>query len=145
MNSPIRLETLDLEQLEPLRVESIAEGYSHVDSLVERYRNGERDFEAEGAFVFGCYDGETLIAVGGMTLDPYVPVRAGRVRRVYVLAAYRNQGIGRKLVEAILKEGAEDLRPLHPPRGQRECRSVLRKAWVSTSLSLQTRPIRRER
>lgn len=104
----VRLDNLDPDELETLRTLSLAEGFSHVDRIALEYRNGNREFDAPGAFGYGWYLGSELVAIGGLTLDPYIKERAGRIRRVYVHPEHRRRGLARKLVEAILKEGRQN-------------------------------------
>jgi GNAT superfamily N-acetyltransferase len=48
-----------------------------------------------------------LIGVCGLNADPYVADEAtGRVRRLYVLRAYRGRGVGRQLLRAVLAAAA---------------------------------------
>jgi GNAT superfamily N-acetyltransferase len=45
-----------------------------------------------------------LVAVGGLTCDPFAGrLDTGRIRSVYVRPAWRNQGIGRALVTALVE------------------------------------------
>lgn len=100
--APLRDE-LPLVQMEPLLVESRAEGHHFVDRLVDDFLDGSNRFDQPGEVLFGVYAGGQLVAVGGLNRDPYLPdVNAGRVRHVYVLPAFRRQGVGRLLMQAII-------------------------------------------
>ena len=93
------------EELAELVVLSNAEGFRFIDRLGADSEAETPTFAAPGAFGFGWYLGEKLVAVGGMTPDPYVGIPAGRVRRVYVHPEHRRNGLGRGLIKAILEEG----------------------------------------
>ena len=65
-------------------------------SLAVPYLNADR------TVVLGALNRTELVGVGGLTPDPYVDDPAvGRVRHVYVAAAHRRQGIGRRLIRAL--------------------------------------------
>lgn len=85
-----RLIDLPLAEIESLLVESRAEGYNFVDRLADDYADDSNRFDKPGEALFGVYADGRLIAVGGLNRDPYLPdANAGRVRHVYVLAAYK--------------------------------------------------------
>ena len=85
--------------IEELRTEARAEGYKFVDTLVNDWDSGLNRFDAPGEVLCGHFDRGVLVAVGGVNIDPFTGDReTGRIRRVYVRAAWRNQGVGRALV-----------------------------------------------
>lgn len=97
------LTELPLAELEPLLVESRAEGHDFVDRLVDDFVDGRNRFDQPSEALFGVYAEGRLIAVGGLNRDPYLPdENAGRVRHVYTLPASRRQGAGRLLISAII-------------------------------------------
>ncbi|WP_432756552.1 GNAT family N-acetyltransferase [Alloacidobacterium dinghuense] len=52
-----------------------------------------------------------MVAVGGLNCDPFAAnPEIGRIRRVYVKQAWRNQGIGRALVTTLLAEARKHFR-----------------------------------
>jgi GNAT superfamily N-acetyltransferase len=54
-----------------------------------------------------------VVGVCGLTIDPYAADPAvGRVRRLYVLRAFRGRGVGRGLVEAVVRAAGERFRTL---------------------------------
>ena len=100
-----RIHSLPVEGIVPLVRESEEQGYRFLDTLVEEYQNGSNRFDLPGEGLFGAYDGETLIGIGGLNRDPFLfDPQVGRARRVYVLAAYRRRGVGKMLMEAIIHE-----------------------------------------
>jgi hypothetical protein len=101
----IRLGELPLHDLQPLLAESREQGFEFVTRLVTEYLAGINQFRRPGEVLFGVYCEQQLIAIGGLNRDPYAQEsEIGRVRHVYVLAAWRNQGIGKQLVARIIQE-----------------------------------------
>jgi GNAT superfamily N-acetyltransferase len=101
----VRLEQLPMGDLQPLLEESRAQGFEFLDRLVAEYASGTNRFDKPGEALFGVYRGRILIAVGGLNQDPYLPESdIARVRHVYVLSTWRNQGIGKLLMHAIIGE-----------------------------------------
>ena len=92
--------TLD-ELLAALREEARAQGHRHIERLVSDWREGSNRFDAPGEALFVARDpsSERIVAVGGLNRDPFKPdLRAGRIRRLYVMLPARGQGLGRALV-----------------------------------------------
>ena len=101
----VKLDRLPLAELKPLVDESFSQGFEFVGRLVKEYFNGTNTFDQPGEALFGVYADRQLIAIGGLNRDPYLPGEAtGRVRHVYVLTAWRGQGIGKMLVQRIIAE-----------------------------------------
>jgi len=89
----------------PLEADAKAEGYDFVDTLVDQWTSGENHFDRPGEVLLGCFDGHELIGVGGLNVDPFAGDDSlGRIRKVYLRPRWRNQGIGRSLVEALVEE-----------------------------------------
>lgn len=108
-----RLTDLPLADLRPLLAESRAQGFDFLDRLVSGYENGRNRFNHPDEALFGVYAGTQLIAIGGLNRDPYLPDGAtGRVRHVYVLAAWRRLGVGRLLLDTIIAEARRHYRRL---------------------------------
>lgn len=80
--------------------EANAEGFRFVKRLRDEWEANER-FNQDGEALLAVYVGQTLAAIGGITRDPVV-ADALRMRRFYVRRAFRGQGIGRQLAEALL-------------------------------------------
>ncbi|MCC6617070.1 MAG: GNAT family N-acetyltransferase [Anaerolineae bacterium] len=97
------LEYLRDEDLGPLLAESLAQGYCFVQTLRDEYADGRNRFDQPGAVLLGIFDGQRIIAVGGLHPDPYLErPDVGRIRHVYVLDAYRRSGVGRALMAALI-------------------------------------------
>jgi GNAT superfamily N-acetyltransferase len=101
----IRLGKLPMDDLQPLVEESHDQGFEFLNRLVAEYASGINRFDKPGEALFGVYCDDNLIAVGGLNQDPYLSESdIARVRHVYVLLAWRNQGIGKQLMQAIIGE-----------------------------------------
>lgn len=95
----IRPITLPVAGLEALRADAAAEGYTFLDRLAMEWASGANRFDGPGEVLCGCIDGGNLVAVGGLNRDPFLDdARIGRIRRVYVRPAWRNQKLGTALV-----------------------------------------------
>jgi GNAT superfamily N-acetyltransferase len=90
------------DALAPLIAESETEGFRFLLPLRADYDAGRVRFDGPGEALLGVYAGDELIAIGGLTIDPYVgDPRTGRVRRVYVRPAHRRRGVGGRLLAAL--------------------------------------------
>jgi GNAT superfamily N-acetyltransferase len=104
----VRLDTLSAAEMRPLLDEGLRQGFRFVQTLLDEYESGANRFDSEGAALFGVYDGEMLVGVGGVQRDPYLNrVDVGRVRHVYVLNEYRRQGAGKRLLDALIEHAGE--------------------------------------
>jgi GNAT superfamily N-acetyltransferase len=87
-----------------LRAEARREGFDFIERLVTDWESGANRFDGPGEVLAGCVGGGQLIAVGGLNRDPYLgDPRVGRLRRVYVREAWRNQKLGTTLVLWLLE------------------------------------------
>ena len=108
---PIELPVRGLEQLQ---AEALQEGILFIERLWKEWENGENRFSAPGEKLFGCMDQATLVAIGGLNQDPFDGRRGiGRIRRVYVRPAWRNQGIGQALVHTLVENARTSFTALH--------------------------------
>ena len=88
--------------LEPLVTESAAEGFRFLRRLVAEYEAGRVCFDQPGERLLIVYADGELIALGGVTVDPYAgDPGTGRIRHVYVRRAFRRRGVGRQLIAAL--------------------------------------------
>jgi GNAT superfamily N-acetyltransferase len=98
----IRKIELPIPGIERLQQEACDEGYDFIETLVEQWASATNRFHGPGEILCGYVDQGLLVAVGGLTLDPFAGrPDMGRIRRVYVRSAWRNRGIGRALVAAL--------------------------------------------
>lgn len=89
--------------LAPLVEESEREGFRFLARLRRDFDDGSNRFDAPGEALLGCCRGAELVAVGGLNRDPYSPEpRVGRLRHLYVSAAFRRRRVGRMLVDALV-------------------------------------------
>jgi GNAT superfamily N-acetyltransferase len=95
-----RLDDLPLCRFAEMLAESEASGYRFLRRVVVEWESGINRFARPGeALLVAGLDGR-WVGVCGLSIDPYLEdPRVGRVRNVYVLAAWRRTGIGRRLVE----------------------------------------------
>lgn len=99
----IRKITLPVEGIDRLHAEAQAEGYRFIDTLADDWACGTNRFDAPGEALFGCFESGEFVAVGGLNVDPFLcDPKIGRIRRVYVRAAWRNRGVGAALVNALV-------------------------------------------
>jgi GNAT superfamily N-acetyltransferase len=103
----INIKEIDLNKTEitDLINESLSEGHRHIYRLLEDYKNGTNRFDEEGEALFAAYLKDRIIGICGLNKDPYLNDRSiGRVRRLYVLKAYRQHGVGRRLMDTVIQE-----------------------------------------
>lgn len=102
------LSAADLGGFEALVAESETEEFRFLRRLHGEWMAGSVPFDDADAYFLGVFDGGELIAVGGVTPDPYLAdARTGRIRHLYVARAHRRRGIGRLLL-AELEARARD-------------------------------------
>jgi GNAT superfamily N-acetyltransferase len=86
-----------------LRAEAAEEGFRFLDRLALEWESGAARFDRPGEVLLGLFAGGMLVGIGGIGRDPYASCdRVGRVRHVYVLAAFRGHGLGSALLSALL-------------------------------------------
>lgn len=104
----VRAITLPQPGQAQLQVEARAEGHEFIDQLIGDWTSAEQRFDGPGELLAGAFvDGE-LVAVGGLTRDPFVAQeKTGRIRKVYVRAAYRKAGIGTSLLNYLIEKAGE--------------------------------------
>ncbi|MEF7439911.1 GNAT family N-acetyltransferase [Paenibacillus lautus] len=89
--------------LTELLTESQEEGFRNIHRLVHEYHKGINTFHHDNEALFECRVGHRVIGICGLNRDPYANGSIGRIRRLYVLKEFRNQGVGRRLVEAVIR------------------------------------------
>lgn len=133
----LRLEHLPLDRFAVMLAESEASGYRFLRRVVNEWESGANRFSRPGEALFVSEIEDQLVGICSLNIDPYLDdERVGRLRNVYVLARYRRDGIGRRLVtEAIaaargrfdpLRLRAEEAGPAHlyESLGFRPCAGV---------------------
>ncbi|MGI9509288.1 MAG: GNAT family N-acetyltransferase [Geminicoccaceae bacterium] len=108
MAAGFTIQPIDLgngDAVKALVADASAEGFEFADRLVGEWKSGVNRFSKPGEKLLGVFDGEVLVAVGGLNRDPYAQKdHVGRLRHIYVHPRYRRLGIGRKLVAALLED-----------------------------------------
>src|SRR5688500_17640510 len=87
----------DITALNELLAESERDGWRHVRRLVDDWSAGTNRFRRGAEVLFAARAGGAVVGVCGLNIDPFAEATTGRVRRLYVLRAYRRHGIGRRL------------------------------------------------
>jgi GNAT superfamily N-acetyltransferase len=96
-----------------LIAESEREGWRFVHRLADEWGAGTNRFDRPGEVLFVARVYGSIIGVCGLNADPYTADEAtGRVRRLYVLRAYRGRGVGRQLLRAVVSAAAGRFRRL---------------------------------
>ena len=92
----------------PLLEDSIEDGHRHIQRLINDYTTGENKFNKPGESLFVALLDNAIIGVCGLNQYPYNNLTYGRLRRLYVKKTHRKLGIGRMLVETVLKHANEN-------------------------------------
>jgi GNAT superfamily N-acetyltransferase len=86
-----------------LVAESESAGYRLVRRLADEWASGENRFDRPGEVLFAAWVDGHLIGACGLNIDPYTKAASvGRVRHLYVLAAYRRLDVGGQLVGRVV-------------------------------------------
>ncbi|POA72571.1 GNAT family N-acetyltransferase [Pseudomonas sp. GW531-T4] len=93
-----------------LEAEAVAEGFRFLTRLVADWKSGANRFDQPGECLLGAFRDGQLIAIGGLSYDPYAGPGIGRLRRVYVARAARGQNVGKALVQQLLAYAAQRFR-----------------------------------
>ena len=102
-----RVSDLPLEALAPLIAESERLGWRFVRRLADGWAAGTNRFDRDGESFFVARMSGAIVGVCGLNADTYVANdTTGRVRRLYVLRAYRGIGIGERLVQTVIAAAA---------------------------------------
>lgn len=96
-----RLEDLP-EQIHTLHAQAVAEGFRFLTRLITEWENRSQRFDKPGECLLGVFRHDQLVAIGGVSRDPYSTPDNGRIRRVYVAPPMRGQQVGKTLVEQLL-------------------------------------------
>lgn len=102
---PVLLESVEADSpaLWALAEEARAEGYEHIDRMVERWRADLNRFDKAGELLLAARRGSEVVGVGGLSIDPYLSdPEIGRIRHVYVRKHARRIGVGQALLKKLL-------------------------------------------
>jgi ribosomal protein S18 acetylase RimI-like enzyme len=96
------LTRIDVEQIRSLADEGTAEGFQFVARFVSDLESAEFPLDDRRQFFLGAFDGNRLVAIGGVTPDPHLDDKhIGRIRHVYVARDARRCGVGLRLIDAL--------------------------------------------
>lgn len=98
-----QIEDLMIYKYDHLVQESKDEGFHFLVKLISEYENKINTFNKTGECLYGIFQGEKLIGIGGLNEDPYTENnKIGRLRRFYISKDYRRIGIGNWLLNRLL-------------------------------------------
>lgn len=84
--------------------EALAGDGTFLQRLRDEWESDVLRFDRAGEILLGAFADETLVGVGGISLDPYAPARGlARLRHLYVVDAHRRTGVARALVARLLE------------------------------------------
>ena len=88
--------------------ESENEGYRFLTRLVKQYADGSELFKKPGEALYGVWRDGHLVGIGGILQNSYADdPSTGRLRRFYVTADERRNGVGTMLLDACLEKAKE--------------------------------------
>ena len=97
----------DIAALREIAALAEAEGFRFVTRFLDDLVNERVCLDAPCEFFLATLHGGQLLAIGGVTPDPYIDdSRVGRLRHVYVRADKRRTGLGRTLVAQLERRAA---------------------------------------
>ncbi|RAS93112.1 GNAT family acetyltransferase [Bacillus cereus] len=97
------IENLMKYEFKYLVQESKEEGFNFLKKLINEYENKLNTFNKTGECLYGIFQGEKLIGIGGLNEDPYTENnKIGRLRRFYISKDYRRIGLGKVLLNQLL-------------------------------------------
>lgn len=100
-----QIENLMKYEISHLVQDSKEGGFNFLIKLINEYENKINVFNKTGECLYGIFQGEKLIGIGGLNEDPYTENnKIGRVRRFYIAKEYRRKGLGRLLLVRILSD-----------------------------------------
>lgn len=77
-----------------------------MDRLDSEWAGGSNRFDHTGECLLGLFEGATLVAVGGLSRDPYGgDPSIGRFRHVYVRPTWRRTGLATQLIGELTARG----------------------------------------
>jgi GNAT superfamily N-acetyltransferase len=89
----------DIPSIRELAALADAEGFCFLSRFLDELTFRRVDLDAPDEFFVGMRRDDRLVAIGGVTPDPYVDdEQIGRLRHLYVRPDARRGGIGRELV-----------------------------------------------
>ncbi len=102
----VEIEKLNIKEIQYILSSAIDEGYNHIKRLIDDYQSNRNCFNALGEKLIGYKIDDLFVAICGLNVEQGNNSFA-RIRRLYVLPTYRNQGIGSKLVEHLINHAVD--------------------------------------
>jgi GNAT superfamily N-acetyltransferase len=103
-----RILEIDEISIDHLVKESSFQGFRFVERLIRDYCSGLNCFDKSGEVLLKASLEGMVIGIGGLNQDPYFnDPKVGRLRHLYVGAAWRRCGIGRLLVNQLVEEASQ--------------------------------------
>ncbi|WP_141547857.1 GNAT family N-acetyltransferase [Bacillus wiedmannii] len=100
-----QIEDLMIYEYDYLIEESKEEEFNFLIRLISEYENKINIFNKTGECLYGIFQGEKLIGIGGLNEDPYTENnKISRLRRFYIAKEYRRKGLGRLLLVRIISD-----------------------------------------
>jgi GNAT superfamily N-acetyltransferase len=98
-----RVNCLPVDGLNDLEREASASGFRGLFRLRNEWKSGGNRFDQPGEAIFVATLEGRIVGVCGLNRDPYLPDRrVGRIRHLYVASDRRRQGIGSRLLSAVM-------------------------------------------
>jgi ribosomal protein S18 acetylase RimI-like enzyme len=109
----IRLSQLNIDSVMPLVVESEHSSWRFMRKFLNEWLDGTNRFDRPGEALLAAMDGEKIVGICGLNIDPYrADSTVGRLRRLYVLQSCRGRGLGRQLIQAAIAAARDTFRLL---------------------------------
>lgn len=106
-----QIENLMKYEFKYLVQESKEEGFNFLKKLINEYENKLNTFNKTGECLYGIFQGEKLIGIGGLNEDPYTENnKIGRLRRFYISKDYRRIGLGKSLLNKLLSHAEKNFK-----------------------------------
>lgn len=90
-----------------LESESKLDGFNFLEKMRLEWLSGKNLFNKKSEALYGIFENDKLLAIGGIKIDPYsTEPSVGRVRHLYVSKSHRKHGLGSRLLKEILKDAS---------------------------------------
>ncbi|MEA5502289.1 GNAT family N-acetyltransferase [Halotia wernerae UHCC 0503] len=104
-----RVLEFELDSINSLVEESLAQGFRFLERLIQEYRSGLNRFDQPGEMLFTASVQDVVVGIGGLNRDPYCgDPHIGRLRHLYVESVWRRHGVGRLLVTQLIHEANQN-------------------------------------